>query len=804
MNKAELKNIISKKILILDGATGTELQKRGFLDGINAPEELNIKFTERIISVHRDYFEAGSDAVLANTFGANRFKLKEFGLENRLEEINVRGIELARAAAQNYGGIVMGDIGPLGRYLSPLGPLSFDEAYDAFSEQARAIEKGKPDIIAIETFSEIRELKAALLAVRDNFGGPVVAQMTFTSDGTTVTGTGLLSFVSVAEAMGADALGLNCSVGPKELAKLASLLCKLTSLPVLFKPNAGMPALINRETVFPGTEKEFVGACEQAYRSGSNFIGGCCGTTPEFIRTLSKKLKNKKPVIRKPAEKFLLSSRTKAIDIKSFKRTVKIGERINPTGRKVFQEQLFNGNFSTLRKEAAEQVKSGADILDLNLGLPGADEKTLMVKAIEEIQETVSVPLCLDSSSAEVLEAGLKAVAGKPIINSVNGEKEKLEKILALAKRYGAALIALTTDEKGIPRNARERLAIAKTIYEKAAEKGISESEIIFDFLSISASAAENQARETLEAIRQAKKLWPKASFCLGISNISFGLPDRQALNSAFLELAENAGLNIAIVNPHENWKKIDASARNLLLGKDPGGKAYIQKHSSFAKKEVSKMAKRELPPEKKLFEAVIDGNREEIAKITAETLALGKGPLEISNGIILKALNEVGAKFEKKEYFLPQVIRSAEASQAAFAVLKPLIRKEGKAGPGKKIVLATVKGDVHDIGKNIVAAVLESFGWDVIDLGKNVSAKDIIDSAVRENALLIGLSALMTTTMIEMEKVIEERNARGIKTRIIVGGAPLTEKYAKEIGADGYSKDAIEASKLADKLIIP
>ncbi len=801
MDKKEFRKLISEKIIILDGATGTELQKRNFLDGIRAPEELNIKYPERIQAVYSDYFSSGSDAVLSNTFGANRLKLKDFGLENRLEEINIKGIALAKQAAKKYNGLVIGDIGPLGSYLTPLGPVSFDQAYEIFAEQAKAIAKAEPDIIVVETMAEIRELKSAVLAVKDNFDGPVIAQMTFTSDGTTVTGTGLLAFLSVMESIGADAIGLNCSVGPKELVKLAKTLAQYSTLPISFKPNAGMPKLINRETIFPGTAKEFVKNCEKAYFSGVNLIGGCCGTTPEFIKELAKKLKNKMPVQRNVKESFLLSSRTKAIDIRDFKEIVKIGERINPTGKKYFQDELFEGNFTTIRNEAKNQVKAGADILDINLGLPGADEKALMAKTIEEIQETVSVPLCLDSSSAAILEAGLKVCAGKPIINSVNGEKEKLDKIIPLAKRYGAGLIALTTNENGLPKTAKERISIAKKILEKTKEYGIKESEIIFDFLAIAVSASKDQAIETLEAIKEAKKLFPKASFSLGISNISFGLPNRQALNSTFLKLSKKAGLNIAILNPKENWNIDDPEARDLLLNKDPGVQKYIKKHSSFVKKTVE-IKKENLLPDAKLFNYIIEGNREEISKITKAALALGKTPVQISNEIILKALNEVGEKFKNKEYFLPQVIRSAEAAQAAFSVIKPLIAKEGSKTQNKKIVVATVKGDFHDIGKNIVAAVLESFGWEIIDLGKNVESKIILETAVKENAKLIALSALMTTTMIEMEKVIKERNKKGLAVKIIVGGAPVTEGFAKEIGADGYAKDAVETAKLAENLI--
>ncbi len=801
MDKNNFKKILSEKLIILDGATGTELQRRGYLEELCAPEELNLKHPERIREIHEDYFKAGADAVLANTFGANRLKLKNFGLENKLEEIILKGVENARKVSENFNGLVIGDIGPIGAYLKPLGPLSFDDAYEIFSEQAKALSKAKSDIICIETFAEIREMKAAILAVKDNFQGPVIAQMTFNSDGKTVTGTDIMVFVSVAESMGVDAIGLNCSVGPGELAKLSKILAKNTNLPVSFKPNAGMPKLINRETVFPGTPDDFTRACIEAYKTGAGLLGGCCGTTPEFIKELSLKLKNKKPVQKKTGEKLLLSSRTKAINIKEFKKLALIGERINPTGRKRFQEELSHDNFSTIRKEAKQQADSGADILDLNLGLPGADEKSLMAKSIFEIQETVSSPLCLDSSSAAVLEEGLKTCAGRPIINSVNGEEKSLEKIIPLASRYGAALIALSTDEKGLPQNCEERISIAKKIYEKAAEAGLKESDIIFDFLVIAVSASQNQARETLKAIKEARKLWPRASFSLGISNISFGMPNRQALNSTFLKLAKEAGINFAIINPLEKWDIFDKAAENLLMGRDDAAKKYIAKHSKFVKKSQPELKKESIAADKRLFYSIIEGSREEIPEFTRETLKVGFDPTAISNEIILKALNVVGEKFKNGEYFLPQVIRSAEAATAAFAILKPLIKKDAKAS-NKRIILATVKGDFHDIGKNIVAAVLESYGWDVLDLGKNVDELKIIETAKRENIKLIGLSALMTTTMIEMEKVINEKNTRKLDAKIMIGGAPVTEKFARQIGADGYSRDAVEAAKLAEKLL--
>jgi 5-methyltetrahydrofolate--homocysteine methyltransferase len=797
MNPTEFKKLLSERVIILDGAMGTELQKRGFLDDIGAPEELNINHPERLSAVYADYLAAGAEIILANTFGANRMKLADYNLAAKLGELNRAGIAVARRTAKNFNALVAADIGPLGTYLRPLGSVTFDQAYDVFAEQVRELTGA--DVLVIETMAEIREVKAALLAAKDHFPGPVIVQMTFTADGTTVTGTGLLAFLAVVESMGADAIGMNCSVGPEELAKLAKIICANTALPVSFKPNAGMPKLVNRQTVFPGTPEEFVAASEAAYAAGVNLLGGCCGTTPAFIAALAKKLKNKPPVARPPQDKLLLASRAKAVDIRRRDRIVVIGERINPTNRKKFQEELLAGNFATLRKEAQEQVKSGADVLDINLGLPKADEQALMARAVEEIQETVAAPLCIDSSSASVLETGINACAGKPIINSVNGDDERLDVVLPLAKRYGALVIGLTTDHRGIPQSAAERLAIAEKILSAASRYGIAPSDIILDYLTLAASAMASQIKETLEAIRISKQRWPATKTVLGISNVSFGLPARQILNSTFMKLAHDAGLDMAICNPHENWSIDDELARNVLLGNDLDAKAYIGAYGATPKK-APPAETAERPATERLYAAVIDGNREEIAAMVTEALALGKTAAEIANDILLRSLGEVGEKFNSKEFFLPQVMRSAEAAQIAFAQLKPLLKKGGAFDSGK-IALATVKGDVHDIGKNIVGAVLESHGWEVIDLGKNIDADTILTAAEKEKCGIIGLSALMTTTMLEMEHVVRQRNERKLAVKIIVGGAPVTARFATEIGADGYAKDAVEAATVAQAL---
>ncbi|MCB4792227.1 MAG: homocysteine S-methyltransferase family protein [Elusimicrobia bacterium] len=800
MNKNDFKELVKERCLILDGAMGTELQKRGSLDGVGAPEELNLKYPERIAEIQKDYLEAGSDIIFANTFGANRHKLADYNLTDKLFEINQAGINNSKKLAKKYNAFVAGDIGPIGSYLEPLGATTFDSAYEIFAEQVKAINTAGPDLMFIETMAEIREVKAALLAVKDNFNGPVVVQMTFNTDGSTVTGTDILSFLSVAEAMGADAVGLNCSVGPKDLLKLAHTLTKYSKLPISFKPNAGMPKLINRQTVFPGTCNDFLKASLEAYKLGVNLFGGCCGTTPEFIKALASKLKGKEPKKRNPKDSFLVSSRVKALDLYKKPSLFIIGERINPTNRKKFQEELSNDNFTTIRKEAQEQVKSGADILDINMGVPGLDEVNLMKKAVSEIQEVVSVPLCLDSSNISALEAGLKECAGKPIINSINGDDENLKRILPLAKRYGAALVGLCTDKRGIPETAKQRLSIANKIRAYAKKYGFSQNEIIFDFLTLSVSATTKQSLETLNAIKKANKLWPKNKTVLGVSNISFGMPNRQVINSTFLKLAKASGLNMGILNPNENWRINDSSAKNLLLAKDSGTERYIKKHGSF-KKAIEAVQTLDMPSDKKLYTAILEGNREEITGILQEVIDKGFSPLHIANLIILKALNDVGEKFNNKEYFLPQVIRCAEAAQLAFSKVKPMLIKD-TSFVTNKIVLATVKGDVHDIGKNIVSVVFESHGWEVVDLGKNVEAKAIVETAKKLNSHLIGLSALMTTTMLEMENVIKLKNTLQLNSKVIIGGAPVTKKFAQDIGADAYAKDAVEAVEVAKNLL--
>ncbi|MDR3244613.1 MAG: homocysteine S-methyltransferase family protein [Elusimicrobiota bacterium] len=805
MNKKEFLDVLKSKVLIMDGATGTMLESKDYLKGVSMPEELNIKFPERISDIYSSYIEAGSDIVLANTFGINPLRLKQHNLSDKEgDDIIKNGISLlkdcAKKASKNI--IAAGDISSLGEYINPLGKLSFDEAFEAFSYQASLIAKHGADIIVIETMSEIKELKAAILAAKANFSGAIIAQMTFSQDQMTASGTDLKSFIAIAESLGADAIGLNCSVGSKDLALMVRILIENTNLPISFKPNAGMPVLINKKTVFPESIETFIENSLKAYSYGVNMFGGCCGTNPQYIKALAKELKNAKPCNRKSVSKFFISSRTTAYDLNEIKKPVLIGERINPSGKKKFQEELLKAHFSYAKDAARQQFEAGANILDVNTGLAGADEVFLLVNAVCQVQETVPIALCIDSSNPKALEEAVKNAAGRPLINSVNGEKEKLEKIMPIAQKYDCPLIALATDEKGIPKTTQSRLDIAAKIVNYADKIGFKRQNLIFDYLSLAISAAAGQTQETLNAIKMSKKLYPECSTVLGISNISFGLPSRQILNSTFLKMASEAGLDFAIINPNEDWTIYNEEAQAVLLSQE----GALEKYMSYAgvKKPIIEDKTENLSYQEQLYMSVLYGDNNKVSDIVHNIIDKDSDPFKTVNESVLKALNAVGDKFAAKEYFLPQIIMSAQAAQNAFAIIKDYIKNktvENENIKSAKIILATVKGDMHDIGKNIVGAVLESYGFEIIDLGINVDSKEIIEKAKELNPQIIGLSALMTTTMPEMEIIIKLINTMKLPVKVMIGGAAVTEKFAKEIGAV-YAKDAMEAAKTAQSLM--
>jgi 5-methyltetrahydrofolate--homocysteine methyltransferase len=796
MNKQNFLRILQNHILLMDGATGTELQRKNYLTGVTIPEELNIKFPEKIADIHSSYIKAGSNIILTNTFGINPIKLRKYKLLDKADLMVKYGINIIRKLSSDV--IVAGDISSLGEYIEPLGILSFNEAYESFAFQAALLNKYGVDIIVIETITEIKELKAAILATKDNFDGPIIAQMTFLQDGVTSTGTDIQSFIAMAESLEVDVLGLNCSIGSKDLSNLIKYVCNNTNLPISFKPNAGMPILINNKTIFPESKEEFIDSSLKAYSYGVNILGGCCGTTPCFIHALSNKLQNKKPILRNKKNKNLLSTRATAFDINCAKRPIIIGERINPTNRQKLQTELYQGNLTSVKDESRTQVKLGANLLDINVGLPNIDEVILLKNAVNQIQEIVSVPLCIDSSNIKAIEVAVQNCAGKPIINSVNGEIHKLNAILPIVKRYGTMLIALTTNEYGIPETAEKRLEIATQIIKYVDKYKIKRRNIIFDYLVLAISSSPTQSIETLKAMKISKQIFPECSLVLGISNISFGLPSRQVINSTFLKMALESGLDFAIIDPYADWNIDNKITRDLLLNKNKGIiRTYMQTFSSKLTSIPFKTNTKPLSFDKQLHNSILYGYEDDITNIVRgfiKTIQLNQNPFNEVSSCILKALNIVGERFASKQYFLPQIIMSAKVAQTAFATVKKILKNKNVTSLGT-IIIATVKGDIHDIGKNIVGAVLESYGFDVIDMGINVDAYAIINKAKQINPIAIGLSALMTTTMPEMKNVINLRNINKIPVKIIIGGAAVTKKYADDIGADSYAKDAMEAA---------
>ncbi|MBW2981105.1 homocysteine S-methyltransferase family protein [Candidatus Woesearchaeota archaeon] len=762
----EILQKLKENISVLDGAMGTELQKKGFTKG--CPDELNVKDPELVKSVHADYAKAGADIIITNTFGANRIKLKQYGLDKDVAKINKAAVRIAREAAPNC--LIAADIGPLGSYIEPLGTLTFDEAYDVYAEQVKAFEDA--DLLIIETIADIKVLKAALIAAKENSGLPILALMTFDKD-RTVTGTDVKTFTEIADSLGADIIGTNCTAGPKEHLEIVKLIAANTNKPIITQPNAGLPKLVDGKTVFPVDAEEFASFAEKLVSAGASLVGGCCGTTPEHIKKLAEAAKKLKPKKREVKPVARLCSRTKTVDIG--KETLIIGERINPTNRKEFAAELKAGKTNIVRKEALLQIKEGASFLDINVGLPGTDEASTLKKVVDAVQNVVDAPLVLDTTNPKALEGALKQCSGKPLINSVNASEESLESVLPLAKRYGACVIALALEKK-LPKTAEDRVAIAKKIIDKALSIGIKPQDIIVDCVVTTLATNPDIEKILIESVKQTKKLG--YTTLLGVSNISHGLPNRAIINSKFFNKASKAGLDIAILNPTD---KIILEDTEIKI---PETKVEI---------DYSK-----LPLEKQLYNAILYGDRDNIPEIVKKALDKLK-PLEV-NDILIKALNEVGEKFDKKEYFLPQVLLSADAMKNAFKVIRSRIEKGTSATKGK-VILASVENDIHDIGKNIVKAVLESHNLEVIDLGKDIPADRIVKEAKRLDADLIALSALMTTTAPEMEKVIKALKDNNLKIPVLVGGAVVTLDYADKIKAH-YAKDAIKAAKKALELI--
>ena len=779
------RKLLEKDFVFLDGGLGTMIQASGVETG-HIPETLNTTHPDVLMNIHRQYVESGSNIIYANTFGANRYKTKDCGYT--VEELIKAGVENARKVC-NENTLVGLDLGPIGQLLEPTGTLSFEEAYDCYKEMILA--GSDADVIVIETMTDIHEVKAAVLAAKENSDKPILCTMTFEENQRTFTGVSVECMAAVLQGLGVDAIGLNCSLGPDGLYPIAEKLVKCTNLPIIMKPNAGLPDPVTNK--FSVGAEEFAESAAKLAELGVKIFGGCCGTTPAHIKALTEKLSGIKWVKPEYTPVSAVCSGTKYVAVSEPR---VIGERINPTGKKLFKEALLNNDINYILTQAIEQVKAGADILDVNVGLPSIDEKAMMVSAVKAIQSVTDAPLQLDSTIPEVLEAGLRIYNGKPIVNSVNGEDESLDNILPLVKKYGAAVVGLTLDKNGIPKTAQGRFEIAQKILNRAVSLGIPKEDVYIDCLTLTASAEQEGVMETLNALKRVKtELGLKT--VLGVSNISFGLPNRELITRTFLTMALQNGLDLPIINPNVDSIIGAVRAYKLLTAIDLNSVEFIKTYGQTT--APAPVKKETNAPD--IFYSMENGLKDDGAKAVKELLKT-TAPMEIINNYLIPALDIAGAKFEKGEIFLPQLILTAGVAQNCFEVLKTSLANSGEKPVNKgEVVLATVKGDIHDIGKNIVKVLLESYGFKVLDLGKDVDKRIIVDTAIKHKVKLVGLSALMTTTLGAMEETIALLNQEYPECKTVVGGAVLTPDYAEKIHADFYAKDAKETVDIAGKI---
>ena len=799
MTRSEFRNLLTRRILRLDGATGTELAKRGMPAGV-CPEAWILEHPEAIIDVQRCYAAAGSDLVYAPTFGANPAKLAEFGLDARTEEINAELAKLSRRALP--GKLVFADIAPTGQLVEPCGELAFEAAVDIYKRQVRALlASGCIDGFAIETMMDLQEARAALIAVRELSDLPALVTLTFEPGGRTLTGTHPVSALVTLQALGADAFGCNCSTGPEAMAAIIREIAPYAKIPLAAKPNAGMPHLVDGETRFDLGPEAFAASARQLVEAGASLIGGCCGTTPEHIRLLSEAIGERHPCPPPATKRGVVASPGRFRRIAADEPFAVIGERINPTGKKALQAELRAGSLELVKQFAREETQQGAALLDVNFGLSGIDEAETMRRAVGQLVLTTDTPLCIDSTNPEAAEAGLRIYPGRALFNSISLEEDRIKTVLPIAAKYGAMLVLLPLTEAGIPETAAERLAVLGRIIEHAKPYGYTPEEFVADALIMTISASPGAAATSLEFIEQCTREAKIATVC-GLSNVSFGLPNRAVVNQTFLGMALGRGLTAAIANPAAPGIMDAVAASDALTGRDGRLERFLARFANAAAAPAPAAPENDARPvREKLREAVVQGRREGALKLLDQVLAEGTAPGEIVNGILIPAITDVGNRFERKEYFLPQLMQSADAMQKAMEKLEPLLQSGGGRSDGPVFVLATVKGDIHDIGKNIVALLLKNHHFRVIDLGKDVPAETIVETALREKAALIGLSALMTTTMPQMKVVIDLARERGLEIPILVGGAAVDEAFAESIGAV-YGSDAMAAVRNASRLL--
>lgn len=806
-------DLLEKKILIADGAMGTLLQASGLKPG-ELPEVWNITHPDVLIDIHTRYYDSGSDFVSTNTFGVNRYKLAELPAEFTLDQVLASAINNANAAREKFTAkgqqkLVALDVGPLGKLLKPLGDVSFDDAYNAFAEViSKAVQIGGFDVVLIETMSDTMELKAAVLATKENCSLPVIASVAFDEKGQLLTGANLRAVVALLEGLRVDVIGMNCGLGPVHMKPLALELAAIASIPTLVMPNAGLPRVESGKTVFDINAAEFAAHVEEMIRAGIRMAGGCCGTTPEHIREVSAIVSSIAPIPTTDKGLTFVSSYTHAVELK-LDDSVIVGERINPTGKKRFKQALRDNDIDYILKEGLAQFDNGAHILDVNVGLPEIDEKAMLPNVVSQLQTVLNLPLQIDTSDPVAMERAMRCYNGKPMVNSVNGKQESMHSVFPLIKKYGGVVVGLTLDENGIPETAEGRIAIAKRIIETAAEYGIKAKDIVIDVLCMTISSDKNAANVTLDALEYISKEL-KVNTILGVSNVSFGLPMRERVNASFYTMALERGLSSAIINPNAVGMRSAYTSYRALHGLDENCADYIAFHTSAQAQEqavasTSKATQQAADAsaistvqQSELAQAIKRGMCKQAGEIAAE-LIKSMDSLDIINEQLVPALDEVGSGFERGKVFLPQLLMSADAAKAAFDSIKAYLINNGEKREARgKVVIATVKGDIHDIGKNIVKVLLENYGFEVIDLGKDVPSEAVVEAVKMHDVKLVGLSALMTTTVGAMEETIKQLRAANLQVKVMVGGAVLTQEYADKIGADFYSKDAMGSVRYA------
>ena len=790
MTREEFATLVGSRPVILDGATGTNLQKAGMPVGV-CPEQWILENPGVLIELQERYVEAGTDILFAPTFTASRIKLEEYGLENSLVQMNRELVALSKRAAGGRA-YVAGDLTMTGRQLYPLGDLMFEDLVEVYKEQAKVICEAGADLFVVETMMSLQECRAAVIAIREVCDLPIMVSLTYNEDGRTLYGTDPATAVIVLQSLGADAVGLNCSTGPEAMIDPVQQMAEYATIPLLAKPNAGMPELCDGVTVYRTTPEEFASVGAKLVEAGAAIIGGCCGTTPEHIRALKQAVGSMPVHMPLTKKRRMLASERMHVEIRLDGKFMVIGERINPTGKKKLQAELKEGSLSMVRTMATEQEENGAQILDINMGMNGIDEKQMMLDAIYEVTSTVDLPLCIDSSHVDIIEAALRIYPGRALVNSISLEKEKIEYLLPIAKKYGAMFILLPLSDEGLPKDSAEKHGIIREILRRAEAIGMGKEDIVVDGLVATIGANPKAALECFETFSFCKNEMELPTVC-GLSNISFGLPERSYVNTAFLTMAIGNGLTMAIANPSQELLMNAAFASDMLLNKEESGIRYIGRMNYLSEKHEG--MEHVWVPVGTAKGAAVKGTAAGQAGDT------GEKPDDIINGHLIPAINEVGELFDKQKYFLPQLISSANTMKVAIEYLEPMLARSDKE-PKATLVVATVEGDIHDIGKNLVVLMLKNYGYHVIDLGKDVPADLIVDTAMKENARVIGLSALMTTTMMRMKDVVELVKERGCTAKVVIGGAAITESFAEEIGADGYSKDAAECVKLVDRLL--